>query len=66
MSQIVHEGYGPNEPALRRAKEEGCGYDYGGHRNSAVHGADVAKEIGLDFITYLLLAQSIAGCGGCC
>ena len=45
------EGYGPNEPALRRAKEEGCGLmitvDTG---ISAVHEADVAKEIGLDFI----------------
>ncbi len=45
------EGYGPNEPALRRAKEEGFSLvitvDTG---ISAVHEANVAKEIGLDFI----------------
>ncbi|MDQ0205410.1 single-stranded-DNA-specific exonuclease RecJ [Alkalicoccobacillus murimartini] len=45
------EGYGPNEPALRRAKEQGCSLmitvDTG---ISAVHEAAVAKEIGLDFI----------------
>ncbi|OIJ07709.1 single-stranded-DNA-specific exonuclease RecJ [Anaerobacillus arseniciselenatis] len=45
------EGYGPNEPALRRAKEEGFSLvitvDTG---ISAVHEADVAKEIELDFI----------------
>jgi single-stranded-DNA-specific exonuclease len=45
------EGYGPNEPALRRAKAEGCSLmitvDTG---ISAVHEASVAKEIGLDFI----------------
>jgi single-stranded-DNA-specific exonuclease len=45
------EGYGPNEPALRKAKEEGYSLvvtvDTG---ISAVHEAKVAKEIGLDFI----------------
>jgi single-stranded-DNA-specific exonuclease len=45
------EGYGPNEPALRKAKEEGytlvVTVDTG---ISAVHEAAVAKEIGLDFI----------------
>ncbi|RXI99929.1 single-stranded-DNA-specific exonuclease RecJ [Anaerobacillus alkaliphilus] len=45
------EGYGPNEPALRKAKEEGytlvVTVDTG---ISAVHEANVAKEIGLDFI----------------
>ncbi|MEC2072125.1 single-stranded-DNA-specific exonuclease RecJ [Alkalihalophilus marmarensis] len=45
------EGYGPNEPALRRAKEEGytlvVTVDTG---ISAVHEASVAKEIDLDFI----------------
>ncbi|WP_096201421.1 single-stranded-DNA-specific exonuclease RecJ [Bacillus sp. FJAT-45350] len=45
------EGYGPNEPALRWAKEEGFNLvvtvDTG---ISAVHEASVAKEIGLDFI----------------
>ncbi|MDV2685921.1 single-stranded-DNA-specific exonuclease RecJ [Alkalihalophilus lindianensis] len=45
------EGYGPNEPALRRAKEEGytlvVTVDTG---ISAVHEANVAREIGLDFI----------------
>lgn len=45
------EGYGPNEPALRKAKEEGYSLvitvDTG---ISAVHEANVAKEIGLDFI----------------
>lgn len=45
------EGYGPNEPALRKAKEEGFDLvitvDTG---ISAVHEASVAKEIGLDFI----------------
>ncbi|MGO4887402.1 single-stranded-DNA-specific exonuclease RecJ [Anaerobacillus sp. MEB173] len=45
------EGYGPNEPALRWAKEEGyqlvVTVDTG---ISAVHEAKVAKEIGLDFI----------------
>ncbi|WP_100371979.1 single-stranded-DNA-specific exonuclease RecJ [Bacillus sp. FJAT-45037] len=45
------EGYGPNEPALRRAKEEGYALvvtvDTG---ISAVHEASIAREIGLDFI----------------
>lgn len=45
------EGYGPNEPALRKAKEEGYSLvvtvDTG---ISAVHEAAVAKKIGLDFI----------------
>jgi single-stranded-DNA-specific exonuclease len=45
------EGYGPNEPALRKAKDEGytlvVTVDTG---ISAVHEAAVAKEIGLDFI----------------
>lgn len=45
------EGYGPNEPAIRRAKEEGyqliVTVDTG---IAAVHVAEVAKEIGLDFI----------------
>ncbi|WP_413382282.1 single-stranded-DNA-specific exonuclease RecJ [Alkalihalobacillus sp. 1P02AB] len=45
------EGYGPNEPALRQAKEAGfqlvVTVDTG---ISAVHEAEVAKEIGLDFI----------------
>ncbi|WNB93297.1 single-stranded-DNA-specific exonuclease RecJ [Bacillus sp. NEB1478] len=45
------EGYGPNEPALRKAKEDGYSLvvtvDTG---ISAVHEANVAKEIGLDFI----------------
>ncbi|GAE26699.1 single-stranded-DNA-specific exonuclease RecJ [Halalkalibacter wakoensis JCM 9140] len=45
------EGYGPNEPAIRRAKEEGYGLvvtvDTG---IAAVHVAAVAKEINLDFI----------------
>ncbi|MFN7249209.1 MAG: single-stranded-DNA-specific exonuclease RecJ [Anaerobacillus sp.] len=45
------EGYGPNEPALRKAKEDGytlvVTVDTG---ISAVHEANVAKEIGLDFI----------------
>ncbi|EIT85309.1 ssDNA-binding protein [Fictibacillus macauensis ZFHKF-1] len=45
------EGYGPNEPALRWAKEEGFSLvitvDTG---ISAVHEAAVAKEIELDFI----------------
>ncbi|MCT8139544.1 single-stranded-DNA-specific exonuclease RecJ [Anaerobacillus sp. CMMVII] len=45
------EGYGPNEPALRRAKAEGYSLvitvDTG---ISAVHEANVAMEIGLDFI----------------
>jgi single-stranded-DNA-specific exonuclease len=45
------EGYGPNEPALRKAKEDGYSLvvtvDTG---ISAVHEATVAKEIGLDFI----------------
>ncbi|KMK75722.1 single-stranded-DNA-specific exonuclease RecJ [Alkalihalobacillus pseudalcaliphilus] len=45
------EGYGPNEPALRWAKEEGFSLvvtvDTG---ISAVHEAKVAKDIGLDFI----------------
>jgi single-stranded-DNA-specific exonuclease len=45
------EGYGPNEPALRKAKEDGytlvVTVDTG---ISAVHEAAVAKEIGLDFI----------------
>ncbi len=45
------EGYGPNEPALRKAKAEGVSLvvtvDTG---ISAVHEANVAKEIGLDFI----------------
>lgn len=45
------EGYGPNEPALRWAKEQGFSLvitvDTG---ISAVHEAQVAKEIGLDFI----------------
>ncbi|TSB45689.1 single-stranded-DNA-specific exonuclease RecJ [Alkalicoccobacillus porphyridii] len=45
------EGYGPNEPALRRAKDDGIQLvitvDTG---ISAVHEAAVAKEIGLDFI----------------
>ncbi|TWI56273.1 single-stranded-DNA-specific exonuclease RecJ [Halalkalibacter nanhaiisediminis] len=45
------EGYGPNEPAIRHAKEEGyqliVTVDTG---IAAVHVAEVAKEIGLDFI----------------
>ncbi len=45
------EGYGPNEPALRKAKEQGFDLvitvDTG---VSAVHEASVAKELGLDFI----------------
>lgn len=45
------EGYGPNEPALRKAKDDGytlvVTVDTG---ISAVHEAAVAKEIGLDFI----------------
>ena len=45
------EGYGPNEPALRKAKEDGYSLvvtvDTG---ISAVHEANIAKEIGLDFI----------------
>ncbi|QOY36313.1 single-stranded-DNA-specific exonuclease RecJ [Anaerobacillus isosaccharinicus] len=45
------EGYGPNEPALRKAKDTGYSLvvtvDTG---ISAVHEANVAKEIGLDFI----------------
>ncbi|MBU8905511.1 single-stranded-DNA-specific exonuclease RecJ [Desertibacillus haloalkaliphilus] len=45
------EGYGPNEPALRWAKEQGYGLvvtvDTG---ISAVKEAAVAKELGLDFI----------------
>lgn len=45
------EGYGPNEPAIRRAKEDGYGLivtvDTG---IAAVQVAEVAKEIGLDFI----------------
>ncbi|OIJ16593.1 single-stranded-DNA-specific exonuclease RecJ [Anaerobacillus alkalilacustris] len=45
------EGYGPNEPALRKAKEAGFSLvvtvDTG---ISAVHEASVAKEIGLDFV----------------
>ncbi|MDT8861537.1 single-stranded-DNA-specific exonuclease RecJ [Alkalihalobacillus sp. MEB130] len=45
------EGYGPNEPAIRRAKEQGYGLivtvDTG---IAAVHVAAVAKEIELDFI----------------
>jgi single-stranded-DNA-specific exonuclease len=45
------EGYGPNEPALRKAKDDGytlvVTVDTG---ISAVHEANVAKEIGLDFI----------------
>ncbi|TPE68728.1 single-stranded-DNA-specific exonuclease RecJ [Halalkalibacterium halodurans] len=45
------EGYGPNENALRWAKEEGyqlvITVDTG---IAAVHEAEVAKEIGLDFI----------------
>ncbi|WP_088102617.1 single-stranded-DNA-specific exonuclease RecJ [Halalkalibacter urbisdiaboli] len=45
------EGYGPNEPALRKAKEDGYSLvvtvDTG---ISAVHEAAVAREIGLDFI----------------
>ena len=45
------EGYGPNEPAIRQAKEEGyqliVTVDTG---IAAVHVAEVAKEIGLDFI----------------
>ncbi|RXY98314.1 single-stranded-DNA-specific exonuclease RecJ [Fictibacillus sp. S7] len=45
------EGYGPNEPALRWAREQGFNLvitvDTG---ISAVHEAEVAKEIGLDFI----------------
>jgi single-stranded-DNA-specific exonuclease len=45
------EGYGPNEPAIRRAKEQGyqliVTVDTG---IAAVQVADVAKEIGLDFI----------------
>jgi single-stranded-DNA-specific exonuclease len=45
------EGYGPNEPALRRAKENGftlvVTVDTG---ISATHEANIAKELGLDFI----------------
>ncbi|KHF41993.1 single-stranded-DNA-specific exonuclease RecJ [Halalkalibacter okhensis] len=45
------EGYGPNEPAIRRAKEEGYGLvvtvDTG---IAAVDVANVAKELNLDFI----------------
>ncbi|WP_100406587.1 single-stranded-DNA-specific exonuclease RecJ [Bacillus solitudinis] len=45
------EGYGPNEPALRKAKEDGYSLvvtvDTG---IAAVHEAAIAKEIGLDFI----------------
>ncbi|WP_078552673.1 single-stranded-DNA-specific exonuclease RecJ [Bacillus alkalicellulosilyticus] len=45
------EGYGPNEPAFRKAKEEGYDLivtvDTG---ISAVHEAEVAKELELDFI----------------
>ncbi|KYG31873.1 single-stranded-DNA-specific exonuclease RecJ [Alkalihalobacillus trypoxylicola] len=45
------EGYGPNEPALRKAKDEGFSLvvtvDTG---IAAVHEADVAKELELDFI----------------
>lgn len=45
------EGYGPNEPALRKAKADGFNLvvtvDTG---VSAVHEANIAKEIGLDFI----------------
>ncbi|MBY6035348.1 single-stranded-DNA-specific exonuclease RecJ [Fictibacillus nanhaiensis] len=45
------EGYGPNEPVLRKAKEDGytlvVTVDTG---ISAVHEAEVAKEVGLDFI----------------
>ncbi|MFC0561843.1 single-stranded-DNA-specific exonuclease RecJ [Halalkalibacter alkalisediminis] len=45
------EGYGPNEPAIRKAKEQGYGLivtvDTG---IAAVHVANVAKEINLDFI----------------
>ncbi|MCL7746942.1 single-stranded-DNA-specific exonuclease RecJ [Halalkalibacter alkaliphilus] len=45
------EGYGPNEPAIRQAKEDGYGLivtvDTG---IAAVHVANVAKEINLDFI----------------
>ncbi|WP_227940176.1 single-stranded-DNA-specific exonuclease RecJ [Alkalihalobacillus deserti] len=45
------EGYGPNEPAIRKAKDQGYGLivtvDTG---IAAVHVANVAKEINLDFI----------------
>jgi len=45
------EGYGPNEPAFRQAAENGVGLiitvDTG---ISALHEADVAKEIGIDLI----------------
>ncbi|MBP3951399.1 single-stranded-DNA-specific exonuclease RecJ [Bacillus suaedae] len=45
------EGYGPNEPAIRKAKQDGYGLvitvDTG---IAATHVAEVAKEIDLDFI----------------
>lgn len=45
------EGYGPNEPAFRQAKDEGASLiitvDTG---ISGVHEADVAKELGVDLI----------------
>ncbi|TMW73965.1 single-stranded-DNA-specific exonuclease RecJ [Alteribacter natronophilus] len=45
------EGYGPNENAFRQAKEEGVGVivtvDTG---ISAVHEAEVAKELGIDLV----------------
>ncbi|QKS70781.1 single-stranded-DNA-specific exonuclease RecJ [Paenalkalicoccus suaedae] len=45
------EGYGPNEPAFRHAKEEGVSLIISVDTGiSAVHEADVAKELGIDFI----------------